>query len=689
MAAPPDGQERNDVDRRYIAVGHLAGSVASTVAGTNNTVNNHFYHPPESDPVAAVAWQVDSRGYREYLQPRFVPPVGFEEARQTLRERRTLFLSGEPGSGRRSAALMLLWAQAPGSDASCRRLSLGKDEGEDPLHPDSIQRNDRLLLDLTEERDPERLSTVEKRLATFAGAVEDLEAALVVLLPPVREQDPRIRELAVTGSTVAIERPNAAVVFSKHLFREFDADLVDRQAAHDVATHLTDVPLRDVAELVRRTVEARNSQPNARFVRWLVEARKGAEDYRDEVTDAVGAAGAEQRALLLTSAILEGGHTDAIHRAQRRLLEELSFPREEIHLLEQQGLEAALGDIGVVVDASRAVRFGKVRYQQAVADHFWMNYPEMRKSLATWVAVCVELDELSDDDRTRMVDRFVPQACRHGMVSELCLVIRRWASRGNRPARKNPLARWAATALDLALRWDGDAGQAAQQVRRQIYEWTNEQQLDAGLAHVLVRVCAKVVADTHPDQALVRLRRLAWHGDDAVKSEAQREVVELTRNPRVHRRFLWWMADWMDQERPSDVTLFLEASTGERVLRGARSRAPIADAQAREQLQRCWARVLAHEPSWWRDRLREWLDEAVNSPHADVAIALLLEASRANVDILARLYVVARDWAGGGDPTDRMGRHGVLELLNAGIARSQGLTESGVTNGKDRNGAST
>ncbi|MBB3665454.1 hypothetical protein FB384_004411 [Prauserella sediminis] len=689
MAALSDGQEGHGAGRRYVGVGHLTGSLASAVAGTNNTVNNHFYHSHGPGPGGTVTSRVDSRGYRKYLRPRFVRPLQFEAAGRALAKHGTLFLSGEPGSGRKSAALMLLWERFPGSDASCRRLSLDEDDGDDRLHPDSIQRNDRLLLDLTEERDPERLSTVEKRLATFVGAVEDMEAALVVLLPPRRDQDPRLRELAVTESTVTIERPNGTAVFTEHVLQDIDADLVDGRAVRELDAFLAAVPMRDVAELARRTVEARNVHRDADFAYWLAEARKSAEDYREEVTEAIGATGPEQRALLLTVAVLEGGHTDAIHRAQRQLLEELRFSRDEIHLLEQRGIEAALGDIGVVVDASHAVRFGKVRYQQAVADHFWMNYPDMRQSLATWVAACVELDELSEEDRGRVVERFVRQACRHNRIPELCAVIRRWAGSGNRPVRKNPPIRWADTALDLALRWDEDAGQAAQQVRRQIYEWASDEQLGAGLAQVLVEVCAEVVADTHPDQALVRLRRLAWHRDDAVATKARSAVVTLTGDTRVHRRFLWRMADWMGQERPSDVTLFLEASSGERVLHRARPRAPIVDAQAREQLRRCWAGVLPHEPSWWRDRLREWLDEAVNSPHRDAALTLLLDASGANVDILARLYVVARDWAAGGDPADRVRRRDVLERLNAGIARSQGLTESGGTNGRDKNGAST
>ncbi|GAA1223504.1 hypothetical protein GCM10009676_01070 [Prauserella halophila] len=681
MADPSDGEDGPVVGREYTGVSHLAGSLGSAVAGTNNTVNNHFYHPPESDPVTTVAWQVDSRGYREYLQDRFVPPVGFDAAGRKLEKHGTLFLCGESGSGRKSAALMLLWTWSPDSDASCRRLSLDKDEGDDPLHPDSIQRNDRLLLDLTEERDPGRLHTVEERLATFAGAVEDMQAALVVLLPPRRQQDPRLLELAVTGSTVVIERPRGEAVFAQYVRQEFDVDLVDCQAMHEVATRVAAAPMRDIAELARRTVEARTARPNADFADWLAEARKSAEDYREEVAEAIGAAGPEQRALLLTAAVLEGGHTDAIHRAQRRLLEVLRFSREEIHLLEQQGIEAALGDIDVVVDASHTVRFGKVRYQQAVTDHFWMNYPEMRGSLATWVATCVELDELSDEDRVRVVDRYVRQACRHGRVPELCGVIRRWAGPGNRPERKNPPLRWADTALDLALRWDEDAGQVAQQVRRQIYEWVRDEQPSADLARVLVDVCAGVMADTHPDQALVRLRRLAWHRVDAVAAQARSAVVELTGDYRVYRRFLWRMAEWMDQERSSDVALFLAASTGERVLRAVWSHAPIVDAQAREQLRTCWAAVLPHDSSWWRDRLREWLDEAVDSPHDDAALSLLLDATGSDVDILARLYVVARDWAADGDPANRVRRHDVLERVNAGIARSQGLMELDGTNG--------
>lgn len=659
-----------DAPAHTTGVGRVGGDIGVAITGENNTYNAYFLGQQE-EREERLDWLTDSRTHRVSLQRRFVEPDRFAAARSVLRDHGTVFLEGDPGSGRKSAALMLLWERFD-NDGSCRRLSFDdeRNDGAEALDPNTVAEGDRLLLDLSEDRGPDNRAELSSRLATFCQAVQEKGAAFVVVLPSGWQQTAAFREQRLVGVVKKIGRPSGDAVFRSHVRAALESDVFGPQSVPSLADYVAKAPMRDIAELAVRFVEIRQWDPHASLANIVAEARKSAEDYVADVGETVGGYAPVQRALLLAAALFESSHTDVVHEATDTLLKELSFSDEDIHLLEQEGIDGRLAAVGVTVDAHRCVGFGKVRYHRAVAGYFWANYPDMREPLRNWIGSCVESATMTTGDRERAVERFASQACRHGRSEDLHVLAARWAKKSD-AGSTNLRAQWAARALDHALRWDSDDGRVARAARKQIYAWARDG-VDSGLAHVLVDVSANVVADQYPDQALVRLRWLAQHRRCRVRDAAVGAVQDLTRDRRAYRRFLWRMSDWIGGRRPPDVHLFLETSVAGVIMRGDESsaRALIHESWARAQLVDCWAAVFAQDnASTWSGHVRGWLDAATDA-HADEAgVDVLVDAAAPYVPALARLYVVARNWA----DTAPGERGPVLERLYRGIAQAQGL----------------
>ncbi|GAA3354412.1 hypothetical protein [Saccharopolyspora gregorii] len=100
---------------------------------------------------------------------------------------------------------MLLWLRFPDNEVGFRRLTFDNEEDVDerPLDAESVQRGERLLLDLSAETG-ENVEPLRRDLDTFRAAVEREGAALVVVLPVDFEQ---LLGDEATNPRVVIERP--------------------------------------------------------------------------------------------------------------------------------------------------------------------------------------------------------------------------------------------------------------------------------------------------------------------------------------------------------------------------------------------------------------------------------------------------------------------------------------------------
>lgn len=571
-----------------------------------------------------------SANERVYLEERFVQPWGFDHASRSLAERGTVFISGSPGSGRQSTARMLLWNHFPNDDAHYRRLTLDNEEDENPLDPESVQQNELLLLDLSVE-DEEHFRVVGNMLETFRKTVEAQQAALVVVLPTEWENQ---LEAEFIRPRVEIDRPPSEKVLRAHL--RADELSPPAQLSGELDAHLTGSPMRHLERLADRITQAARTSPKATFESWTHEATHAITDHSKEIAGLVRSCGAEQRALLLAAAMLDDAHTDAAYTAHDTLLDRLSFPKDERHVLERAGLDELLHNLKVAPTPSRHIRFSAPRYARAIREHFWTNYPELRDALRDWVGGMIDQHELTDDDRHMLVARFATQACRTGRVEDLCTLTVRWTR--NRTPRDSPFA---ASALAYGLRDDTHGWK----VRRQIYDWSRPDQRTE-LASVLVAVCADVMADTHPERALVRLRRLAGHRDVDVRQSAQAALARLTEDNRFYRRFLWRMVGWLEHPKRADIELFFAISPADRLLRqGDRSSTLIRSNTIQRQLIACWRAVFGFDDTVWHDVVRDCFAAAATSPDGHTLLDILVEATDQERSQLAKLHVIARDWA--------------------------------------------
>ncbi len=638
----------------YVGVDQLDGNVETVVAGSRPQVNSGSGFQIGGDvgvvlisesqgrerrkrarPLSHSAWR------REYLSKRFVPPRKFEAAQDALARNGTVFISGADGSGRQSTAEMLLWLRFPDNEVGFRRLTFDNEEDVDerPLDAESVQRGERLLLDLSAETG-ENVEPLRRDLDTFRAAVEREGAALVVVLPVDFEQ---LLGDEATNPRVVIERPDGSAVIRSHLLAENIPESVHELDA--LGESRASEPMRGLERLVARIVQAEERNPEAGFAQWAKSATETVAEYVSKVAGQVKNYSLGQRTTLLAASMVEGAHPDSAHVARHALQTGLGYPQDDGFVLERTGLADALKNIAAGVENGRAIKFESPRYAEAVREYFWSNFPELREHFRDWVGICLAMDELTDADQDRMVARFAVQACRTGRTLDLWVLAERWTAGGGRGTHHRSAVRWAASALGYGLQDDSSLG-GASELRRKIYEAASRGEPSEDLARVLVLVCANVMAEEHPEQALVRLRLLAGHPTPDVAETARSAVRDLTSSDRLYRRFLWRMVAWLENPRPADPGLFLLLARAGRVSgRGPGSRVLLHSKVIRQQLAACWYRVLPLDESVWRSSVRDWLDAAGTAPHGDLFLDVLVDAARGRLSVLARLHVVARDWA--------------------------------------------
>jgi hypothetical protein len=653
----------------------IAGDGARAHSGAGPQFNGLTFIVTESGKVhrQRTSQRTLTADQLDRLHGRFIEPSEYREAEKKLEApSRTVLLSGKPGSGRRSAALMLLYNSTK-NDAQFRELPVETDEDEkDSLDPESVQAGERLLLDMSGAESPEKLRSVQAKLESFRGAVAANSGALVVLLPP--DPDHLLRS-ELSWLHVPIGRPAGREVLSKHLEVE-GVELVDQDLDRDcLQPYLAGAAMRDLDRLCQRILEAKRAAPSRDFADWAERACEAFAEHGKQVAERIRASAAPQRAVILAAAMLKDAHADLAPAAAASLLRQLDYPEDETHVLEREGLDDVLRSVHVVPTKSRQLAFDSISYENAVLVHFWTNFPELRGSLRDWVGKCVVELGMTDGDRDRFVARFAEQARRTGRIQDLCVLAEQWTRQVDRQRRPPKSVRWAASALAHGLQETSSPGTASE-IRKRIYEWASQPNLSVHLAQVLVSVCAEVMAETHPDQAVVRLRLLAAHNAPDVAEVAKSAVVALAQDNRFYRRLLWWMRSWLTQQaRPSDMDLFLAASQPLRLLdTGTRSSALITNIGVRHQLVAGWRAVLIHENDGWREEFGEWLGASSTGPHGSHLLDVLVKATGGELAKLAMLHVASRDWAAiGADAEERASRQRICRELACKIDAAQGL----------------
>ncbi|MBI0375218.1 hypothetical protein JBE27_02730 [Streptomyces albiflaviniger] len=601
-----------------------------------------------------------------WVWQRFVHPSGFGKARRTLAETSTVLLDGAPGSGRTSAASVLLHELR--RDVGSFHELLPDEEGESLLDPYLVGDEDRILLDLASADEP-RWTEVLEELPSFRKTVLDHRAHLVVVLP-LRRTDRLPVEL--DRHRVEIFRPRGMEVLLRHL-RQDGLPQADRVRSVPAVSDFLDTPrpMREIAEFASLIVRAQAAaRAEDSFIDWCQSARAAMADRGPQVAKHVAAmTGGPQRALLLTTAMLHGAHADAVHSATTLLLRAVDHPKDDRPLLEHADLAMRLEEVSAGLTQHGAVRFKELEYDAAVRTHFWDHRPDLREHLGTWVGRAVELTGpvLSPDDRCHVVQRLSDQYLRTGRCEELASLAEQWTAVPTTARR----LRAAAQALERGL-LDERHGRS---FRDKVYDWSRNDRLGEPLAQVLVEICAEVIAVQHPDQALVRLHHLTRRERRITRArDALGRLMQ--EDHRLRRRMLHRLVS-RPTSWPADIDLFLETSDPAALTDvGGRARSLLDETVVRDQLIAGWGMVFGRLPlSAWDKHVRHWLHTACSDEHhTDPLLDVLVSGAAGRGEVFGALYATARR----AEPTAPGGRkHGsaLTDLLLRKISTAQGIRQ--------------
>ncbi|QUQ69357.1 hypothetical protein [Kutzneria sp. CA-103260] len=378
---------------------------------------------------------------------RFVEPAGFVDALAKLLGSRAVVLAGPSGSGRRTAATVLLDRLG-----GLHLVEIAVDvEASLARHP--VAAKEGYLLDLS-AADDATVEQVRAALPEFAAALDQEDSSLVVIVDDDR---------AAGFDAVRVARPEPREVLAAHLEgTEVEPALAELPTSAAEAVRL--------AELVV-SVEDRQDVLGA-FTGWSRRLREEFERHED----------VPWRALLLAAAFLESAFQDVVHAAADALLDETRYEGPKPHPLAGEGLAARLAGIGA---SEGVVRFGRPGYAEAVIDHVWTDFPALREPLVAWLVGLPAI--LPAEDAERLVPRLV-----HLGAGPVVRAVTAWSESAF------PLAHrlLAAAALDPVTGPD---------VRRVIRDWSKRRDLPRPLGEVAIAVCGAELGSRYPHIALTRL----------------------------------------------------------------------------------------------------------------------------------------------------------------------------------------
>lgn len=644
-------------------IGNAAGQT-HTGSGTQNNYSYSYYYLGSDGRIRSGGDPLRMAGARRlWLSRRFVPPPGYGEAARRLEEPGTAVLvSGAPGSGGRTAGVVLLHSTG-GRNDPFREVALDDRQDE----PAELGEGERVLVDLSGVSEPE-FGDAQALVKSYWDKVERFGGRLAVVLPRECEH---LLQSDISQLLVRIGRPDGDQVVAQHLrWAGIEVSLPElhRSALGEL---LEQSPMRELQRLSELVVEAR-SQGGA-FDDWAVKAVFALRERAHEVAQHIAAlTDGRQRALLFTAAMLDEAPADVVFRLSAELLTKLGHPEDERPRLDRTDLTERLHELRVKVDQGR-IRFDALAYGPAVRSHFWLYYPDLRAAFGAWVADTVrETAWLDQVERRKLVSRFTEQALRAGDVDVLTDLVESWA-------KETRLLPEAMAVLDQGLR-DEQSGAV---FRAKIYDWSMVPRLQPNLVRGLARICVDAMAPHHPDQALVRLHQLARRESGSVPRYARDSLLELARrDQRLYERLLGRLREGMERREPwrPDARIFLELVD------------PPPSKVWREEVVEGWRGVFTvAPPEVWAPGIEAWLSAArLERDGGERLMGILIEAADGGLDVLSRYYLLAYNWAA--EPDDepgRVSRADVAARFCREIDRAQGiepldLASAGATEGRGK-----
>ncbi len=596
-----------------------------------------------------------------WSEQRFVAPHDLDGAREKLREHGTALLTGPPGSGRSTAAKVLV-NESAGDESPYALLT---DEPYDltcRLADVQLLTDHRLVLDLLDASEDVFLTRM-RELPEFRARLVNANAHLVVVVPNefAHHLGDESRQF-----TARISRPAGDRVLRRHLEAEGLHPTQDQLDSEDVAAAL-DQSMAQISHLATRIIEISRYAPHSPLADLLAEAISEQADRRDEAAKLVEQRPTgRERAILLASAMCQGASPDAVFFASHHLVELLGLDGSEGPRLEQPGYRGQLKDLGIDIAPPNRVDLGRWDFDRALLEHFWDNYPDLRRTYRQWADEVIKMDLLTGADRVSLVDRFTGQALRTNSPDHVIWLVERWLEPRNH--RSRPLRDFGVQALTNGL----NDIRHGRHFRHLVYEWSKDSGLPDEVGQVLVTVTANLIAPNYPDQAVVRLHHRARRENGLGTPTAQDALLDLTAgSDALLRLLLQRLRIGLRRPEPwaADFAVFARAADPRRLVDTTRmSRPLVARQEVRADLVACWRALFAHRSRHTHHLLGTWLATAGLISNADLLLAILVEAAQESVDVLAELYVAGRDWS-----ETSHGQPHVVVRLSQLIDSAQGL----------------
>ncbi|MFG1669223.1 ATP-binding protein [Streptomyces sp. Y7] len=594
----------------------------------NYNVSNNYFGPEPllKSPRATPRRVADDQLKR--LQREFARPDGMGEAFDVLTGEHTVILHGEPGSGRTSAARVLLCELPPDGGMYLELTPEAPETVADRwLSPDLVGGHDRMLLDLS-ATDERTWYAVHEELSDFRHEVLRRGAFLALVLPSPFEEglSPQFAQFRRR-----IGRPDGWEAVNRHLWLAGVHGNVRGLAPPALRTYLdSGPPMRDLARLAERIGTAARGPGN--FASWCEAALAAQTDRTRDVADAVGRLRkGRQRALFLTTAMLEGARAEAVHRATNLLVDEAGSAHDERPLLEHKRLSLRLETVGAEAGPDARVRFTEPGFAKAARRLFWTDLPDIREPLGHWLTKVLKVRELEEPDSAEAVARFTDLCLSTHELERLTGLVEQWTLDS---AHRGTEVRAAAHLLRHGI----EDEQWNSRFRSAIYDWSTGR-LPKHLREVLVEVCTKVMSIHHPEPALVRLHHLARNEPHPGVVARQGLLALVNQEVRLQRRLLARLATTQsERHHRADADLFLDLTELPDSF--------LLTAPTREWLTVCWRMAFdLLDPGRWADRTVRWLATADHVDDKDLAeaiLSILVDASDTNYPVLSRIYADAR-----------------------------------------------
>ncbi|MEU5975588.1 hypothetical protein [Streptomyces sp. NPDC047315] len=595
------------------------------------------------------------RQHRRRLKQCFVHPRHYGQAAERLEPPGSVvLLGGAAGSGRRAAATMLLDRAAV---AGSRFEELPLTWEEDSLEAAA---NDCYLLDLSSVTDAD-YPKAQRALAQYRSVVEQCGARMVAVLPAGLDW---MLDSDLSALRVGLGRPDGRAVFRRHLLVKRVAFGDDDLKTAILTRMFAGSPMEELERLADLVAQARDSHAYGDdFPAWIEVATAAVTNWSDQVAKQLrDHRDGTDRALLLTAAMVSGAAGEAVLSGANSLLELLQHEPDDTPRLSQADLGEQFERLDIDRGDDGRVGFTRLAYDGAVRRHFWQNFPDLRPAFRDWAGQCMELPELRGDDRMQLVARFAELALATGRPDDLCSLVERWT----RPSAAGRLRAEAAAALELGLSHD----RYGALIRSRMYDWAAVRRPAPDLVRVLTDVCHQVMAATHPDQALVRLRHLALRHPGAEGAAARAALLDLARGSgKLFRRLVDALLGLGPRhEAALNLLLDLLEPAALRVL------------PPWQAVTFAWRAVMSERPApMWTPLVWRWLTALARSPERDRMLGVLVVAACGDDVLLNDLYVAACQWSAAVPRTPD--QYGTAEELCHKIDLLQGIDGAGTTPG--------